>query len=152
MITERGIVTSLNGDLVVVSLQRRDTCHACSVRTVCGTSAIGKFLGQKHNSVTIQNSIGAQPGDQVVITIPEKGLLISALLVYVLPLLAMLIGAMIMGAWFDSEFAATLGGVSGLLAGFVVVSRTARSWRKSPTIGAAIEAVRGEPARAQFDD
>jgi sigma-E factor negative regulatory protein RseC len=152
MLTERGMVTSLNGDFAIVSLQRSNTCHACSARNACGTSAIGKFLGQKHNSVTIQNSIGAQPGDQVSITIPEEGLLKSALLVYILPLLAMMVGAMVSDAWFDSEFASSLGGLSGLLAGFMVVSRTARNLGDSPTIVAAIRAVRGEYASVQFDD
>lgn len=152
MITERGIVTSLNRDFVTVSLQRSDTCHACSARTMCGTSAIGNFLGQKHNSVTIRNSIGAEPGEQVVVSIPETGLLKTALLMYILPLLAMLVGAMIMGAWFDSEFAAVIGGVSGLLAGFVFVSRTARTWSESPTFAAAIEVVRDDFASTPISD
>jgi len=152
MITERGKVSSLSDGFAIVSVLRDDSCHACPAKTACGTSAIGKFLGQKHNTIKIPNTIDAKPGDRVVVSIPEAGLVKSALLVYASPLLAMLLGAMSMDAWFDSELASTLGGIAGLLAGFIVVSRFARTMFKSPTFGASIAASRDDPVIAPFDD
>ncbi len=152
MIAERGKVSSLSGRFAIVSVRRDDSCLACPAKTACGTSAIGSFLGQRHGSIKILNTIGAKPGDRVVVSIPQAGLVKLALLVYGAPLLAMLLGAVSMDAWFDDELIAAMGGIAGLLVGFVVVSRYARTLHDSPTFGPTITAQSDDSVIALFDD
>lgn len=145
MIREQGVVVSLDDGSVWVSIQRHNTCQSCSAKSFCGTSVIAKLMGGEPRKIKVPNTINAAIGERVLITIPETHLLKSALFVYMLPLLAMLLGAVLLDSGFSGwpvgEFASVLGGVLGLLVGFMTVSYCAHRVQKPPKLGLAITSV-----------
>jgi len=90
MITENGIVTQTNRSTVWIKTIRSGACESCSSKESCGES---------HNSkemiITVKNTLGVQTGDQVVIGIETKPMLILSFLLYVFPILLLIAGAVI---------------------------------------------------------
>lgn len=92
MIEEVGIVVSVQGDLAEVEGQRRGTCGGCAANGACGTSLIARHFGRKRLLLSAYNDIGAEPGDRVVLGLPEGALLEASFVTYIVPLLAMIGG------------------------------------------------------------
>ena len=94
MIEEVGIVVSVQGDTAQVEGQRRSTCGGCAVNGACGTSLLARYFGRKRLLLRVQNPIGVEPGDRVVVGLPEGALLAASSVAYLVPLLAMIGGSM----------------------------------------------------------
>ena len=93
MIEETGLVVSVRGATAEVEAQRRGACGGCSVNGACGTSLLERYLGRKRSLLMVQNAVGAVPGDRVVVGMPEGALLTASFAAYLVPLLAMIGGA-----------------------------------------------------------
>jgi positive regulator of sigma E activity len=65
MMTDSGLVLTAEKDLAEVEVSCFEGCHDCSARSLC--------IGHKHNKgrLSVKNPLGAKPGDEVVIEIPE---------------------------------------------------------------------------------
>jgi len=132
VIEESATVISCEGRFAEVETQRRSACGECSAGVGCGSAVIAKWFGDRRARLRVCNDIDARPGNQVVIGVREKTLVAASLLVYLLPLVLLLLGAI--GA---SELAArsalpvdpiaALGGIGGLLLGLLAVRRLAGS-------------------------
>ena len=83
--TQNAIVDKLlSGGLARVKVERLSACgKSCAS---CGTGCADKHV----ITVEAENTIGAKPGDRVVIESSTKGVLGAALLVYILPILCFL--------------------------------------------------------------
>jgi len=97
MIEETGLVVSVQDDLAEVEGQPRSACGGCAVDGACGTSLLARHLGPKRLSLQAHNPIGAKPGERVVIGLPESALLEASVLAYLMPLAA-LVGGAVAGA------------------------------------------------------
>lgn len=95
MIEEIGVVISAQGDMAEVEGRRRSTCGGCAVNGACGTSLIARYFGRRRALLRAHNAIGAEPGDHVVFGLPERALLEASFVAYLVPLLAMMGGAML---------------------------------------------------------
>ena len=95
MIEEIGVVITAQGDIAEVEGQRRSTCGGCAVNRACGTSLIARYFGRRRSLLRAHNSIGARPGDRVVLGLPEGALLEASFVAYLVPLLAMMGGAIL---------------------------------------------------------
>lgn len=128
MITETGKVVAVSGDRVWVQTIRTSACESCSARNGCGQRALAGVSGGRANQVLVPNSLGARVGDEVTVAISESALLGASLLVYGLPLILMVLGA-VFGHQFSGgdDAAAMLGAAAGLAAGFTIARRAARS-------------------------
>jgi sigma-E factor negative regulatory protein RseC len=91
MITENGIVTDVNSSLAWIRTIRSGTCASCSSKDSCGTS----IHGQKEMILSVKNTLNVQKGDQVVIGLEAKPLLVISFLLYVFPVLCLILGALI---------------------------------------------------------
>lgn len=118
MIKEKAQVVAVEGEYALVQTLRRSTCDACEAKQGCGTSVLSKVLGQRYARIRVLNTLKANVGDTVLIALGEGGLLKSALVVYCLPLLAIVLfvvlGQLTLGADFTEGLAIVFG-----LAGFV---------------------------------
>jgi sigma-E factor negative regulatory protein RseC len=124
VIEETGNVIAKSGNDIWVQVIRKSTCAGCSARHGCGQGALARLSDGRANQVLVRNEGGARTGDQVVIGIDEALLLRASLLVYGLPLTALLLGALAGNAlWPTSDAPAIVGAVAGLLSGFAVVRR-----------------------------
>ncbi|WP_165742242.1 SoxR reducing system RseC family protein [Candidatus Thiosymbion oneisti] len=128
MIEETGQVISVQGELAEVERQSRSGCGSCAVKGTCGTSLLARYLGPKRLLLRAHNTIGARPGEHVVIGLPEGTLLEASVLAYLVPLVAM-IGGAVAGAFVAERLAPAytqvlsavtgLGGLAGALAWLV---------------------------------
>ncbi|MEA3277083.1 MAG: SoxR reducing system RseC family protein [Pseudomonadota bacterium] len=129
MIEESGVVIAVRDDLADVESRRRSVCGGCSANSACGTSLLERFFGRKQLLLTVRNPIGAEPGDEVIVGVPEAALLQASVAAYVVPLLAMIgggIGGDFLAALLAPAYAqglSVLGGIGGLAAGLLWLRR-----------------------------
>lgn len=123
MIEERGRVVAIERDAIWVETVANSGCGGCSAKSACGTGLLGDYFA-KHSRIRVSledcDAKTLSLHDTVVIGIPENALARGALLVYLLPLVAMLLAALA-GERLSGEAGAILGAVGGLLAGLVLV-------------------------------
>ena len=82
---ETGIVKSVDGVFCICATKRKSACgeNCASCKAACAS---------REHIFTAKNNVGAKEGDAVIIEMPTGNVLKSAFLVYILPLLAFLIG------------------------------------------------------------
>ena len=82
---ETGIVKSVDGEFCTCATRRKSACgdNCATCKAVCSS---------REHIFTAKNTIGAKIGDTVIIEMPTSSVLKSAFLVYILPLLAFLLG------------------------------------------------------------
>lgn len=79
-----GVVLSVSGNMAQVKASRHSDCENCG--SCPGSSAI---------VVDAQNPVGARPGQRVLVEVRELGMLKSAFVVYMIPLIATFAGAVL---------------------------------------------------------
>ncbi len=119
MITETGKVVAVTGDRAWVQTIRASACESCSARSGCGQRVLASASGGRANQVLVRNHLGAVVGDEVSVAIEESALLSASLLVYALPLLLMVLGAVAGQQWLPAQDAGAIAGaITGLASGF----------------------------------
>lgn len=108
---------AVEGDQALVALASQSACGSCAAKSGCGTSVLGSLFPKRHQQLRVDNSQAAKPGDRVVIGLPEAGLQRASLLLYGVPLLGLIAGAVAGDHWGGSEPQAILGGLFGSVAG-----------------------------------
>lgn len=121
MIEEYAIVTKCSGTQATLEIERRTACGLCGQKRGCGNATWGKLLGHDAHDFNAENSVNAKVGDSVVIGINEQVVLNSALFMYVVPLIGLLIGTMVADYFFKNQFYVIIGAALGLAAGFLWV-------------------------------
>jgi sigma-E factor negative regulatory protein RseC len=119
MIRETGRVVALKGDKVWVQTIRASACESCSVRSGCGQRVLVRASGGRASQVLVTNHLNARVGDEVTVAIAESALISASLLVYALPLVLMILGAVTGQQWLPQQDAGAIAGaIAGLAAGF----------------------------------
>lgn len=116
-----GRIIKVDGEIAELIIQRHTACEKCG----------GCNLGtDKVNTIRAKNSIGAQVGEKVYVDMENIGVLKAAAIMYILPLLAMIIGFMFFyyGAEFfgnveGREIWAILFGFAFLVGSFLVIRK-----------------------------
>lgn len=133
MVEEKGIIVSLQGQMANVAPLKQAGCQSCSSSSACGTSLIAPLFGNKQRMLAAENTINAKPGDEVVIGLNRTALVLASLMVYLLPLLMLLAGAIagqILSNAFaieGAEFVSISTGIAAASLTFIIVSRIIRS-------------------------
>ncbi|WP_421621351.1 SoxR reducing system RseC family protein [Alkalilimnicola ehrlichii] len=128
MIEQQATVMARDGDHVWVEAHRQSTCSGCAAQSGCGTGALGRWLPGAVTRLRVADPLGVRPGEQVVIAVAEGAVLRGSVMVYLVPLLGLLGGALAgeqLSAWLShtGDALALMGGVSGLLLGFALARR-----------------------------
>ena len=137
MITENGRVVGVRGDKAWVQTIRASACESCSARSGCGQRVLAGASAGRANQVLVTNHLNAHVGDEVSIAIEESALLSASLLVYAVPLILLVLGAVLGQQWFPAQDAgAVAGAIAGLAAGFAVarVAQTRSRFGYEPTL------------------
>ena len=87
MITEEGIIEKMFHRKAVVRIQRSSACAHCESRGACHVTEGGAML------IEVTNDLQAKVNDHVEISVPGGSLLKLSLLVYFVPILALIAGA-----------------------------------------------------------
>ncbi len=125
MLEESAMVVEVSGGTLWVEALSRSACSHCSSSS-CTTSVISKLFGIRRNRLHLENSLGAKPGEQVVIGMPDDLLVRAAVHAYVLPLLVMLAAAALGGALGISDGLQSLLALIGLAIGMFFVRWSTR--------------------------
>ncbi len=122
MLETRAIIVRTDGKYALVEANRANGCEQCSGRG-CGASKLSQLFCSKPRQFRADNQINAGVGDQVIVSVAEGAVLRGIGLVYLLPLMLLLMGAMLgnMGAAHTEQrdVYAFAGALLGLGAGFV---------------------------------
>jgi sigma-E factor negative regulatory protein RseC len=125
VITETGRVVAVEADSLWIETIRRSTCNSCSAQKACGHGLMNKLdSGRQHHVRALLDGQAADDfnlDDEVEISIPEQVLVVGPLVVYMLPLLLMLAGAIITAQFLAGDVAAFAGSVVGLSVGLGLV-------------------------------
>jgi sigma-E factor negative regulatory protein RseC len=118
MIEESAQVVALEQNTALLQTQRKSACQSCSVKSGCGTSVLSGLFGQRYTQLRVPNTLDAKIGDEVLVGVAENALVQVSLLMYLLPLIMLLAGAMLAewlaaGLGLDSALTTLLGGVAG---------------------------------------
>lgn len=110
------VVSVINEKIVKISLKRHSSCDKCGV---CG-------MGTKPEITFLaENTIGAKPGDRIVLKMETGTLFKAAFLVYTLPLIMLIVGFLFgdLGARFIGLNTSTSENI-GILTGFILLGST----------------------------
>lgn len=121
MIEEYAIVISCDNKRATLEVERRTACGLCGQKRGCGNATWGKLLGHKSHEFQAENPINAVAGDSVVVGLDEHAMLNSVFLLYVVPLLGLLFGAVLADVYLKNELLVILSAMSGLALGFLWV-------------------------------
>lgn len=124
MIEENGVVVELKGKTTaVVMCQKSSLCENCATSGSC-------MLGDDEHTrlVDVKNTIGAAVGDHVRIATSTKSFLQSSFLLYIVPLIALVLGAVAgkfvgdhVSTGLDTNLLSAVFGVFFMIGSFVVL-------------------------------
>lgn len=122
MLEETGVVVAIDNDQAWVQTIRKSACSSCEAKSGCGQGVLARMSDGKANQVLVNNSLDLAVGDEVLIGIPEDLLIKASLMVYLLPLLAMIVAASATEKWLaPGDGWVALAGGTGLAVGFLMV-------------------------------
>ncbi|MFC1507740.1 SoxR reducing system RseC family protein [Pseudomonadota bacterium] len=106
MMNTLATVVAVEAGSITVSCQQQTSCGHCASRDSCGTGIVSEAVPGRAHQVKITTKKSLTVGQVVEIGLSEQSVLSSALLVYVMPLLFLLLGAAL-GQWWFVELAGT---------------------------------------------
>ena len=122
MMETRAIVIAVEGREALVESMQGGGCGHCDSENGCGSGKMSQLFCSEPRRFRVRNDGGAQVGTLVQVTLPEGVLIRSAILMYILPLVLLLCGAIAGARWHaGSDAYAAVGGVAGLMLGFIMV-------------------------------
>lgn len=135
MIEEAGLIVRRQGGWAEVETERRTSCGHCAAQTSCGVSSLDRVLGRRERRFLALNRIAAEPGQRVVVGIPDGAVLSAAVAAYLIPILALIAGSIVAQeaavrlAWTAPDAVSLGGGLLGLTAGLLWLALFSRARR-----------------------
>ena len=114
-----GEVIGIARGVAQIRLEANAGCAGCGSRHTCASGDAAPLMIE----LAVPGKV--QAGARVTIAMPAASLTLAALLGYLLPPVALLIGAIVANLAFGSDLAAVLGAVLGLFAGIFAARLTA---------------------------
>lgn len=134
----RAIVVQLDGAEALVESTQGSGCGQCSSSGGCSSGKLTQMFCVSPRRFRVRNSVGAQVGDEVQVSVGDGVVLRSALILYGLPALSLLVGGLV-GTYLAADAAsrdatAAAGGFVGVLAGFVLARLLASRQQSSVAV------------------
>lgn len=141
MLLESGSVVAVEAEAVWVETLRQSTCGSCSAQKGCGHGLLNRIGSGRRHYIRVLPGAGLAPGecrvgDTVDIALPESVILRGSMLVYVVPMLAMLTGALAGSVLWPGggDLTALAGAAAGLATGLGAVRLHAARHREDPAL------------------
>ena len=114
MLEAHATVEAVEPGYAWVESERQSACGACASSARCGVSSVAKLVDRRLR-IRLRDPFGVRPGESVVIGVSEERLLGVAAVVYLVPLFAMVVCALVASAMVGADAAAPLGAAIGLV-------------------------------------
>jgi sigma-E factor negative regulatory protein RseC len=118
MMEQEAIVARIEGDQAYVEVAGAGSgCGRCHEAGGCQSGVLGQIFRRAPRQFRMGNSIGAAPGERVVVMVADGAMLRAALLTYLVPVVLLIIGAFagtILGGAASADAGALLGALLGL--------------------------------------
>jgi len=144
MLEQSALIVEANEQYIWLESADDQSCSHCSAKQGCGTASLQKWFKRKPNRLRIENSHHLTTGDMVILGIPEQALVMGSLMLYLLPLLFMLAGALVGNflaqwlSWSNHDFASIVGAVLAFAGSFVLLRRFALNGGKADNLNPVI--------------
>ncbi|MBW2615370.1 MAG: SoxR reducing system RseC family protein [Deltaproteobacteria bacterium] len=116
MVNEQGIIEEVSGQKALVRIKKSSACGTCESRGDCEVAS-GKSM-----VVEVVNDLGGGEGDHVELSVPSGAFLKLSLLVYILPVVALIAGAFAGGVC--APFLHITPTLASVIGGFLVMGIT----------------------------
>ncbi len=125
MIEEVAVVSAIGPEGVRVTAARTSACAQCASKSNCSQGVLSQWGQGKTVEIEVHNpdALQVQPGQQVVIGLEEGSLVRASLLLYLLPLVMLIVGALLGSASGMVEWQQILVSILLMLAGFALARR-----------------------------
>ncbi len=125
MLTETATVIAIDEDGLWVETLKQSVCGACSAKSGCGQHLLANYM----RDMSCVKAKFSDPvvkriwklGDQVVIGIDEKALVVNAMLSYIFPLICLLLFAGLAKQFFLADSIVAVFGVLGLISSSMLI-------------------------------
>ena len=125
MALEHTRIIALEPDHAWVEMIQQTSCQACSARKGCGQGSLAEVIGGKRSQLKVpvndQQYRTLAIGQWVDIEVAETTIIYGALWVYMMPLVLLVSGALLAGAFWSSIYAAPLGAIVGFSLSIVLI-------------------------------
>ncbi|MFC0444715.1 SoxR reducing system RseC family protein [Pseudidiomarina halophila] len=121
MIREVAIIKTVEQDTLLVTTELKSGCSGCAQQSNCGAGIISKAFSDRRAEFRVAKPAGMNftAGEQIELLLPEQMLTRASLLIYGVPLMALLITAIVAQLLFGiSEGRAILLSLAGFAASF----------------------------------
>ncbi|GAA0702469.1 SoxR reducing system RseC family protein [Marinobacterium maritimum] len=125
MIEEVALVSAVGPEGVRVTAARTSACAQCASKSNCSQGVLSQWGQGKTVEIDVQNpeALPVQLGQQVVIGLEEGSLVRASLLLYLLPLLMLILGALLGSSMGMVEWQQIMLAMVLMLTGFVLARR-----------------------------
>lgn len=149
---ETGTIIALEEGSAWVETRRQGTCGRCSARQGCGQGILNQVMpGREHylRALIDESERGRfAVGDRVAIEMADDVVLAASAIVYLLPLAAMLLGAVGGNGLLPGDAGAVGGALAGLMFGALGVRLHARRVRNDPRVQPRLQSLVAGAERA----
>lgn len=148
MVEERGRIVAIEPGAIWIETIQRSGCHGCAAKSGCGTGLLGDYLSSASRIRIALNSWDPDDvalNDTAVIGIAENTLAGSALLIYLLPLVSLIVAALA-GNTVAGEGGAIAGALAGLACGAGLVRWHSRRHAGDPAYAPLLLRIERGPA------
>lgn len=129
MLKENAIVIDYDATrgLAKVKCQSQSACGACSAKDACGTASLSELNGKRGEHIfQLETITPLRQGQWVEIGLQERSMLFSALLMYIVPLLTLLLATLISPYFSENELIRTVIIFAFTALAFVAIKRYTR--------------------------
>lgn len=122
-----GWVQTIEADTAWIHTQKQGACGTCSANKVCGTASLSQLFSPKPSLLQVKNTLNAQPGERVLISLNDSDFIKHSIMAYGIPLFGLFVMA-ILAQYFvlpnvGSDGVVALFGLLGLLGGWWITHR-----------------------------
>ncbi|MBE2894430.1 SoxR reducing system RseC family protein [Spirabiliibacterium falconis] len=123
MLVEVAEVVSIANGIAKVRCETKQSCSGCVAKTSCGAHALSELNGDRHNQLLLQVVVddAVEVGQKIEIGLQERSMILTALLLYIVPLATLLCSALIGSLFIQTEWALALLIVVATALSFVII-------------------------------
>lgn len=126
MMKEWTTVVSWQQGVALLRCEPKAGCGSCKAKSGCGARLLNELAPESNPHLKIRIDQPLEPGQRVEIGIAESSLLRSAMLVYIVPLVGIMLGGGLLQWYQGNDTAAVFGAILGGSAAFLVVRQLSK--------------------------